>query len=890
VLPRLALLASLWLIRDARADDRDELFGFKPAPSAVARDCGDAHEFACTTATDPLDTVSPFALRSWLPAEHLLKLPVADSTHDAVAHFATGASRDEAGPYFAGATGSENRWTIEGAPADSLRTGGVETRVPLTFMQGMLVQAGGFAARDRTSTGGTIDVTLRRGTRDHEVDAHAWVGYSGHTPDRPIAKRTYNVRRLRVDAGSEASTSIVATGPLASVLDGETWYAAGIAPALSQTLFRWRAARVVDADGDGNADAVDGRVTLEPIDRTEAQTLDYFVPAMARVGWDRGPHHLDLTMIGHASRDSGFLSNATQRSGIDRKAWIGDGIATWRGTWKTTRAKGQLTWHRSVRREGAHDATAGRAPQLLSAYVPADLFEDPALAAACTDGSVDDPYLTIANCPVPTGFFASAGAGRLVDAVGDRPTATADVAHRHGRHTLRTGMAFEDSRLVQTSRFTGGALDRTLFDGHLDRQQFLGPGECGEEPNTPCDYASSSRLAYRSRYTAAYVEDTFEPAPQIRVDGGLRWELMWVGPDLHFSNELSPRLGVAWEIRERARVWTSMGRSYLMLPTGLGSTVIARDRSVHDADFGLAQTRVFESGAVARVAPGIEPAAQDELTAGIEIGLERYLKGVAWIQRRSLRRGLETTLGDPETGELYFDNPGRDGTLGASRDSYVLAFELQMMPSPQWFLRAGALLGKTVGSWAGPFDPRQGTNQLAGNDWDVEPSSNLDGTLPTDPGRRGFVEGERRGHLFGIPVSAATRLTVASGRPRNVLGLTDELDFVHLLPRGSAGRGPMQTQANLRLGARWQGFDLALEVFNVFDHQATTNLDEVYADGAIRPIEGGTTEDLVFLKDALVDDNGATIEQRPASRRPTFQLPSTFQLPVAAVLGVHRAF
>ncbi|MEJ7598641.1 MAG: hypothetical protein WKG01_12095, partial [Kofleriaceae bacterium] len=175
---RSVLLACLWLARPARAEERENLFGFEPPPTEARLDCGDAHAFACTTASDPLDAVSPFAVRTWLPAAYLLKLPIADATHDAVAGFATGTSRDESGVAIAGATGLENRWTIEGAPADSLRTGSVDTRVPVTFIKGLLVQAGGFAARDRTSTGGTIEVQLLSGTVDHELSAHVWAGYS----------------------------------------------------------------------------------------------------------------------------------------------------------------------------------------------------------------------------------------------------------------------------------------------------------------------------------------------------------------------------------------------------------------------------------------------------------------------------------------------------------------------------------------------------------------------------------------------------------------------------------------------------------------------------------------------------------------------------------------
>ncbi|HET9987593.1 MAG TPA: hypothetical protein VFQ65_03720, partial [Kofleriaceae bacterium] len=123
---------------ELHADPRDA-FGFPTKPVEKPLDCSDGTDFGCARATDPMADQVPFALTTWLPAAYLLALPTADSTHDQVAGYALGASRDEAGPAFAGATGLENRWTIEGAPADSVRTGAADTKVPLTFLDGIFV-------------------------------------------------------------------------------------------------------------------------------------------------------------------------------------------------------------------------------------------------------------------------------------------------------------------------------------------------------------------------------------------------------------------------------------------------------------------------------------------------------------------------------------------------------------------------------------------------------------------------------------------------------------------------------------------------------------------------------------------------------------------------------
>jgi hypothetical protein len=264
---------------------------------------------------------------------------------------------------------------------------------------------------------------------------------------------------------------------------------------------------------------------------------------------------------------------------------------------------------------------------------------------------------------------------------------------------------------------------------------------------------------------------------------------------------------------------------------------------------------------------------------GFEIGRVRTARAAIWLQARSLRRAYDTVLVNPETFELGFDNPGRHGETPARRDSTLLALEVSTDPAAKTVVRASYLYGRTIGSWSGPVDPRQGQILYQSSDWDVE-SANYLGPLPTDAGHRVFVEGERRGRLGPVDLGLAARLTVSSGRPRNVLGDSD-LGIVYLLPRGTAGRAPAISQANVRASARWRGFDLTLDVFNAFDRERATNFDEVYAGGTVRPIHGGTEADLVFLK----TESGA-----PLVRRSSFRLPFAFQSPIAAALGIHRAF
>src|SRR5687768_11765459 len=96
-------LGALGVASPAFADDPHDLFGLKPKKPVEEQ-----------KPVDPLDGASPFGLVTHLTASYLQRLPVGDTTVDSVAHWALGASRDETGPVFGGATGLENRWTIEG--------------------------------------------------------------------------------------------------------------------------------------------------------------------------------------------------------------------------------------------------------------------------------------------------------------------------------------------------------------------------------------------------------------------------------------------------------------------------------------------------------------------------------------------------------------------------------------------------------------------------------------------------------------------------------------------------------------------------------------------------------------------------------------------------------
>jgi hypothetical protein len=273
---------------------------------------------------------------------------------------------------------------------------------------------------------------------------------------------------------------------------------------------------------------------------------------------------------------------------------------------------------------------------------------------------------------------------------------------------------------------------------------------------------------------------------------------------------------------------------------------------------------------------GLQPITQDEVTAGAEAAAFRQLRARIWAQGRWLRYGLEST---PQG----FNNPGRLDGMPALRDTELLAVELESNALAKFVLRVGYLWGHTTGSWTGAFDPRSGAALYNSPDFDVT-AINQNGLLPTDMGQRLYFEAQRRGQLGPVDLAVATRFTVAAGRPRDAMA--DGVDgLIYLIDRGEYSRGPLQTQANVRFAATYRRFEVTLDLFNLFDHRDETNIDTVYAGGVLHPIEGGRSEDLVFLR----TDDGDT-PGRPATRSQSYGTGTAFQAPFSAVLGVHRSF
>ncbi len=860
----------------ASADNPRDLFGLgpkKPDGKPAGAAAKPAAPAALPPVTQPLEQ-SPAAVRWSASATQLLRLPTGDLPHDAMAVLAMGVGRDDAGVVIGGASGLENRWTIGAAPIDDVSTGGASTGLPLQFLDQLHVQIGGFAAHDRVSTGGVIDAELRRGGPRHHLKIWGSYGLAADRTERATVPQNYQLMRSSLQARHTASAGALADGPIATIHHAPVWYVLGLAATVQQKDLLRTGARLVDTNQDGvpdlDGESYSANFVLEPIYHARQNSASVSFPGMARVGWSHASDEVTVTLLGTAARNTRFVTNSMPAAAaVDRWFVTGDAIANWTHRFRHGRLQLTAAWHRNLRLESAHDSAGANEPQRLSAYLP-DSLGAPELTDACADGGATDVFSQIPNCPIP-GWFASGGVGRLIDTTGDRPSASIDYAHTLGSHMVRVGGTGEDSRIINIYRFSGGRFIRSLFPTHVDSEYYVRPGTTctADDPTVPCSYVSATEQRFRTRYLAAFLEDTWRPTSDLTLNAGLRWESMQVGSALDFANQWAPRLSAAWDPigHGRSRVFWSFGRSHAMLPVGVAEAIAPAPATGREYVSQFGSGRIVDAtGGYAVFAP-IEPITVDEVVGGVEAGLANTVTMRMWGQARWQRQALETT-------PLGLSNLDRAVGVPA-RQAQLLATELITNPLRDTAVRFGYQWGRSVGSTAGAYDPAQGIVQFTGTDFGSG-TDNLYGRLPNDQGHRFYAELYRGATVKGLPVSITGRAVLSSGRPRNAVAQSGDAT-VQLVPRGSLERTPMVATVNVRAAVRYAGVEFGLEVFNLFDRRTATAVDDVYSRSVVRPIVGGKASDLVFLRD---------VDGVLAVRSPGYGQALGFQAPIFALLNI----
>ena len=291
-------------------------------------------------------------------------------------------------------------------------------------------------------------------------------------------------------------------------------------------------------------------------------------------------------------------------------------------------------------------------------------------------------------------------------------------------------------------------------------------------------------------------------------------------------------------------------------------------------------------GSYARVSPNLGAAYNDEVVTGIDYapGWDAVI-GAAYVYRRHGRAvyaaadGANTLVTNGFPGTIYIP-PGtspEEAALIRSANRYE-------NPSPTY----QALMLAAHKRFSHHF------MAVASYTWAREGGASNEALLATAE-----MDALTRAHDFKAaaaidwPIGSGAivgglRFRAQSGNAIEVRGTSPDgvVGAVHILPRGSGGRLPTLTSLDLHLGYRHllphgTRVELYGDVFNLFNQQQITAVDDIYTVDRVLPIPNGTYADLSQLRTV----NGAV-----ARISPNYGQPVAYQAGTSLRFGLRASF
>jgi hypothetical protein len=559
----------------------------------------------------------------------------------------------------------------------------------------------------------------------------------------------------------------------------------------------------------------------------------------------------------------------------------------------------------------------------------------PEAADACGANTLRDPMDpskgTYANvyCPVTT--YRTGGAGQMSLGTSNRyqgrVIATA-ILKALGEHTLKAGFDFELLSYNNRKGYGGGVNYRENVAGTSlsDLRHYGFVDAPDSEVNIPVFEATSL-----STTVGGFVQDSWNILDRVTVNLGVRYDSQVVtGNDgnvgLSLPNQWSPRIGAIWDpTREgRAKITANFARFYQAVTLNLVdrsfpgelSTVSTRSMGACDPlnitpdcrdprnyvtrGLPIDSTQLYSpvGGDRVPVDPEIKPQSQDQFVFGGEYEILSDARLGANYTKAWLNYAVEDMSRDEAT-TYFIGNPGygiaKDFPKAVRQYDSVNVFFSKTF-SKQWLAQVSYTWAWNRGNIAGLFRPE--TGQLDPNinsDFDlISLLANRTGDLPGDRRHVIKVFGAKE---FSLPRNITLNLGVGyntrSGTPLNVLGSHPIYGGgeVFILPRGVFGRTPWvhNIDTNITLGYKFSkanAVTLGVDIFNLFNFQQTTGLDQTYTTADVLPVKDASAGNIpnkkgeITAADAtkvLKYTDGSTFDAKDVN--PNWQNPTSFQTP-----------
>lgn len=601
-----------------------------------------------------------------------------------------------------------------------------------------------------------------------------------------------------------------------------------------------------------------------------------------------------------------------------------------------------VNWRRSPRFHSIQDfesLPAGAGSLCATRDIAADRDGDGAPDDEDGDG-VPDEVVTLVPCAVQT--YASGGPGQITAASLDRFQGKAIVTslfEAAGHHVVKGGIDAEIMTYTLKKAWSGSEIFRESLGGATFSDFRMYGFNTGPDLE---DYVIQDVLTSESLSTTfgGFLQDSWSILDKVTLNVGVRYDAQYlISGDgklgMALPNQWSPRVGVVYDITQegRSKLFANYARYYESVPLDIVDRSFGNERqitSIHDgstcdprdpeqatgeacqsdtnripfgSSFDPSQYWFTTGGQKTPIDPDVSPQSSDEIVIGGEY--EVIPNGRVGVQytKRWMNSVIEDMSRD-EANTYFVGNPGEGMAKDfpkAERDYDAVTLFFQKGFADLWLAQVSYSVSYLRGNYAGLFRPE--TGQLDPNinsDFDlVSLLPNRSGPLPGDRTHEFKVFGAK---AFAIPggmmLDLGLTFRTRSGAPSNYNGSHPLYggQEVYILPRGSGERLPWVHNLDGRIGysldlAKDSQLTISMDVFNLFNFQEITAIDENYTNADVLPCVDQTVEDLETSDPSatcLKYTDGSTFDFR--DKNPNFGNPTQYQAPRTFRFGARVTF
>ncbi len=847
-----------------------------------------------------------------------------------------------------GATSVENQYVIDGISVNNTAYGYLGSPLSLEFIEELSVVTGGYMPEYGRSMGGLLNVVTKSGGNEFHGSVFGSAAPGFLEGDRAQAPNEGSAIRVQQKLNYVQDLGFELGGP---ILPDTLWFYVGADLAqssfkLTRTLYRADGTEIRGTDqeffAEGTAMQAIAKLTwLANADNRVSFTL-FATPATSG---GNGRYGIDPS--------TGDPENLTLEGAYDALAHqYRSGAVDAQIKWQSALLDRKLRFDTSL---GYHDELGGRFPSDGSvvggteglAGIPrvsfrrsnpgfhtiADFEELPANAgcdAAGTPGEL---------CPVAT--YQAGGPDFLSQQEFTSLQArhvTTFMTDLLGLHVFKAGAEVGWGTYDNLRTYSGGRRFRDNASGTLftDNRQYgfmTGPDEA---------YLMEGGLRWQSSqlFVGGFLQDSWTAFDVVTINLGLRWDNQWLfaGDGTQFlalPNQLSPRAGLIFDPFQsgKSKLFASYARYFEQVPLDIsdragssepqllsgrpaavcdptdikqatGSCMDDANRLALNGPESPNQKWIVTGGGRTAVDPNLQVPSSDEIMVGGELELFRDARVAASYTRRWINVAIEDMSRD-EANTYFIGNPGYGIASDfdkAVRDYDAVTVLLHKQWSEGWLGQASYTFAMLRGNYAGLFRPE--TGQLDPNinsDFDLKSlTANRNGALPFDRNHqlKAFAAREfEASHDTKFTLGGAA--SASSGAPTNYLGSHALYggDEVFLLPRGSGERLPWVFSGDVHGGVtvtpvKGHSLELTVDVFNVFNFQAATAVDETYTEADVNPLQSCQAG----VRDSCTPDDLGNLQYSDSTpydqldNNPNFGQPLTFQAPRTVRVGLRWSF